>query len=173
MTGNRECEASQAGVGPPSRKTAQNAKSIERRNTSVANALPEIGTDRAAEPAGPSSIPLAGRGEGGTRKKAQNRNSIEGRKPHGNSRLAKIGIPELRVKRRPGAPKGNRNAWKTGLHTGEIKALRRRLRAWRHRVRDTLADVDAMLDAQRRQEAAPQAKLTARPLPHGALDVSE
>lgn len=51
-------------------------------------------------------------------------------KIHGNSRLAKIGIPVLRQKRRPGAPSGNSNARKHGgfsaaarVRRGQIEAL--------------------------------------------------
>ena len=35
-----------------------------------------------------------------------------------------------------GAPKGNRNAWKTGLHTAEEKEMRRRVRDYIQRSRE-------------------------------------
>ena len=41
-----------------------------------------------------------------------------------------------------GAPRGNRNAVKTGRHTAEIRALKRRIAAWRRRVRAVLAAVE-------------------------------
>lgn len=49
-------------------------------------------------------------------------------------------------KRRPGAPKGNRNAWKTGLYTAEMKDLRRRLRARKRRAKAVRARVERELN---------------------------
>jgi hypothetical protein len=37
-----------------------------------------------------------------------------------------------------GAPKGNRNAWKTGLHTAEEKEMRRRVRDYIQRSREII-----------------------------------
>jgi uncharacterized protein YjcR len=51
--------------------------------------------------------------------------------------------PVLRVKNRGGAPKGNRNALKTGLHTGERRehdaAVRLRVRHARQAIADAFA----------------------------------
>ncbi len=51
-------------------------------------------------------------------------------------------LPPDPPKRRAGAPKGNRNALKTGLHTAEMKDLRRRLRAFRARADALCARVE-------------------------------
>jgi len=40
---------------------------------------------------------------------------------------------------RTGGTLGNSNALKTGMHTSEIRDLRRRIAAWRQRVRAALA----------------------------------
>jgi hypothetical protein len=53
-------------------------------------------------------------------------------KPHGNSRLAKIG---RRRKSKGGAPKGNRNAHKHGCFSAEAKAKQAEVRALLRRVR--------------------------------------
>jgi hypothetical protein len=58
--------------------------------------------------------------------------------------------PVLRVKNRGGAPKGNRNAWKTGAHAAPVRDWLARARAWRRRVEGTLATIDAEW-TQRRQ----------------------
>lgn len=118
----------------------------------------------------------AGRGEGGTPKNGENRISIKSGKPHGNSRLAKIGIPELRVKGRPGAPKGNRNAWKSGLHSAGMKDLRRRLRVWRHRAAAAIDRAEAELKAEHSSDcdvvsASSRGKVTRCPLPPCRHDV--
>jgi hypothetical protein len=57
-------------------------------------------------------------------------------------------------KRRPGAPRGNRNAVKTGLHTAEMKDLRRRLRAWRHRANGAIAKANRQIRAERERGRA-------------------
>jgi hypothetical protein len=106
------------------------------------------------------------RGEGGSPEIAKNAKTIKSGKPHGNSRLAKIGIPELRVKGRPGAPRGNTNALKTGLHTAEVKDLRRRLWAWRHRAWAAIERAEAEIAA-----TSPPAKVTAQALPRAYHDV--
>jgi len=46
---------------------------------------------------------------------------------------------ELRTKNRGGAPKGNRNALKTGLHTNESRARRAAVRARVRHARLTIA----------------------------------
>jgi uncharacterized protein YjcR len=49
--------------------------------------------------------------------------------------------PEIRTKNRGGAPKGNRNALKTGAHTA---AMRVRMASWHavlRRAKQTLAEV--------------------------------
>ncbi len=51
--------------------------------------------------------------------------------------------PILRIKNRGGAPKGNRNALKTGMHTAEMRAWWARVRGLRQRVRIVLAQLDA------------------------------
>ncbi len=50
-------------------------------------------------------------------------------KPHGNSRLAKIGIPVLKRKHRGGAPKGNSNARKHGGFSVTARARRAKIEA--------------------------------------------
>ncbi len=65
---------------------------------------------------------------------------------------------ETPTRHRRGPPKGNTNALKTGLHTAEMKDLRRRLRAWRRRAAAvTAAGNDlarAQTDAEREQARA-------------------
>lgn len=75
--------------------------------------------------------------------------------------------PDNPPKRRPGAPKGNRNAVKTGLHTAEMKDLRRRLRAWRHRADATIAEAHRVIRAEReaRQDEARAASTAKGGLP--------
>jgi two-component sensor histidine kinase len=58
--------------------------------------------------------------------------------------------PELQTKNRGGAPKANRNAFKTGRHTADRRAFWARIRALKRRVKNTLAEVNAQLDAQER-----------------------
>ena len=58
--------------------------------------------------------------------------------------------PELRTKNRGGAPKANRNAFKIGRYTADRRALWARIRALKRRVKDTLAEVNAQLDARER-----------------------
>jgi hypothetical protein len=65
-------------------------------------------------------------------------------KPHGNSRLAKIGRPVLRRKRKAGAPKGNRNALKHGVYGAEFQALKQEVSAFRRRVRATIAQAEGL-----------------------------
>jgi hypothetical protein len=62
------------------------------------------------------------------------------------SRLSKK--PILRVKNRGGAPKGNRNAFKTGLHTNESRA---RHAAVRVRVRHARLAIALALAATARE----------------------
>ncbi|MDE2111452.1 MAG: hypothetical protein KGJ79_09945 [Alphaproteobacteria bacterium] len=50
--------------------------------------------------------------------------------------------PVLRRKKKGGAPKGNRNAFKTGAHTAEVRALQRRVRDLKLRCRLVLAQFD-------------------------------
>lgn len=94
------------------------------------------------------------RGEGGRAKSARILKSIERPKPHGNSRLAKIGLlearPALRLKKRPGAPKGNSNALKTGLHTAETRDLRRRLTLFHRRVKAAVAHAGDVIAERKR-----------------------
>ena len=47
--------------------------------------------------------------------------------------------PVLRRKNRGGAPKGNRNALKTGLHTSECRARRAKVRLIVRRAREAIA----------------------------------
>jgi len=51
--------------------------------------------------------------------------------------------PVLKAKNQGGAPKGNRNAFKTGAHTAEIRELFARVAAFKRRVKATFAAVDA------------------------------
>ena len=75
--------------------------------------------------------------------------SIKPPKLHGNSRLAKIALlearPKPRVKKRPGAPKGNCNAFKTGLHTAELRDLRRRIAAFHRRAKAAIAHAEDVI----------------------------
>ena len=61
--------------------------------------------------------------------------------------MAKIGLPVPPVKSKGGAPKGNRNALKTGRHTAEIRALRHRLADFRRRAKAAIAAAEAMIEA--------------------------
>ncbi len=65
-------------------------------------------------------------------------------KPHGNSHLAKIARPVLRQKKRPGAPRGNRNARKHGLYSAEFLALQAKVRDFKRRVRATIAYAESL-----------------------------
>ena len=47
--------------------------------------------------------------------------------------------PVLRLKNRGGAPKGNRNALKTGGHTREVRELFARIAAFKRRVKAAVA----------------------------------
>jgi hypothetical protein len=51
--------------------------------------------------------------------------------------------PVLGIKNRGGAPKGNRNALKTGLHTGECRARRAKVRHIVRHAREAIADAYA------------------------------
>ena len=119
----------------------------------------------------------APRGEGGRGNSARILKSIESRKPHGNSRLAKIGLPKPRVKKRAGAPKGNRNAWKTGLHTAEIRDLRRRIAAFHRRARAAVAHAEDVIAERKRlarEDAQPAAAQSCvSPHPANPLAASE
>jgi hypothetical protein len=44
------------------------------------------------------------------------------------------------ARRKLGAPFGNRNALKTGAHSAEMRAWRKRVADWRRRVRLALAE---------------------------------
>jgi hypothetical protein len=46
------------------------------------------------------------------------------------------------ARRKLGAPFGNRNALKTGAHTTEVRAWRKRIADWRRRVRIALAEAE-------------------------------
>ena len=178
--------ARRAGQAPPGGGGAEKRPKTRKQSNGESRACPTTCRKSAAPgprtPAQSRQMPLA-RGEGGYRENAKTTRSG---KSHGNRRLTDNSPvkarPKLRVKRRPGAPRGNRNAWKTGLHTAGMKDLRRRLRAWRHRVRDVLAEVDddlrahaaaAAKPAEARESAIPQANLSLRPLPRRSVDVSE
>ena len=50
--------------------------------------------------------------------------------------------PVLRVKNRGGAPKGNRNAFKTGAHTREIRELFTRIADHKRRIKAAIAAVE-------------------------------
>jgi hypothetical protein len=47
------------------------------------------------------------------------------------------------ARRKLGAPFGNRNALKTGAHTAEVRAWKKRVAAWRRRVRVALAEAES------------------------------
>lgn len=79
----------------------------------------------------------AGRGEGGSVRKSKT--------------MFKILRPDEVWQPKLGAPFANRNALKTGLHTAEIKDLRRRIRAWHRRA---AAAIEAAAEAI--AKAAPQ-----------------
>lgn len=119
--------------------------------------------------------------------------TTSGRKPHGNSRLAKIAEAALRPVPKPkskgGAPKGNKNALRHGRHTAELRARRARLADLRRSARAVIAQVEAWVDERRRLLAAAeaaaallpgappeedaQAKVTRAPLPQFIHDVTE
>ena len=100
--------------------------------------------------------------------------SIESRKPHGNSRLAKIGLPKPRVKKRPGAPKSNCNAFKTGLHTAELRDLRRRIAAFHRRAKAAIAHAeDVIAERMRLARQAREAAAHAPAHPANPLTASK
>lgn len=72
-------------------------------------------------------------------------NSIEKRKPHGNSRLVKIGRPVLRRKKKAGAPKGNKNAVRHGMYTAEGKARHARVADLCQRANALIAHIEALV----------------------------
>jgi hypothetical protein len=45
------------------------------------------------------------------------------------------------MRRKRGAPKGNRNRFKTGLYTNEAKALRKEIAAWKRDTRALLMNL--------------------------------
>lgn len=55
-----------------------------------------------------------------------------------------------------GPPFGTRNAWKTGLHTAEVRDLRRRLSAFRARAGAALAALENPKKPRGRAMAAPK-----------------
>ena len=57
---------------------------------------------------------------------------------------------ELQTKNRGGAPKGNRNALKTGVHSREMRARWAYVRALKRRVKQTLAEINVQLASQGR-----------------------
>jgi hypothetical protein len=93
---------------------------------------------------------------------AQNPNSTSSTISFETSGLAKktkIRPPPLALKKKGGAPKGNQNGFKTGLHTAAYRAHRAEVRAFLQRVRLTLAAVE---DAHGLARAKPS-----RPAPTG------
>lgn len=46
-------------------------------------------------------------------------------------------------KRKRGAPKGNRNRFKTGLYSNEAKALRKRIAQWKRETCELLRRIEA------------------------------
>ncbi len=71
-------------------------------------------------------------GEGGGGKRAMNRKTT-----------IKLLRTDVVWQPRIGGRPGNRNAVKTGLHTAEMPALRRRIADWRRKVRAMLASLEA------------------------------
>ena len=64
---------------------------------------------------------------------------------------------DLKLKRKPGAPKGNRNARKHGLYTGEMRDLRLRVRLVIADAKCAVAEarmVAALMDAESRLRAS-------------------
>ena len=55
-------------------------------------------------------------------------------------------------KRRAGAPKGNRNAFKHGRYSAEVLDLRRRLRAWHRRANAAIAAANRLARAKNEAE---------------------
>lgn len=60
--------------------------------------------------------------------------------------------PQTSPKRRPGAPRGNRNAFKHGLYSAEVLDLRRRLRAWHRRANAAVAAANRLARAKTEAE---------------------
>lgn len=52
--------------------------------------------------------------------------------------------------RKRGGQPGNRNAFRTGLHTAEVRRFHRRIRAWHERTRLLLAWTELVIAARRR-----------------------
>ena len=84
--------------------------------------------------------------------------TTSGRKPHGNSTLAKITRPVLKPKARGGAPRSNRNAVSHGRYAAPARALRAELRAQladlRARAELAIAWVDLVIAERRAERAA-------------------
>lgn len=90
---------------------------------------------------------------------AQNAKTTSGRKSsHSKGLYRNPQGRHARAKPRGGAPKGNRNAWKTGLYSGDIKALRRRIRAFRARVRAAVERVEKELSGASFETRAPASR---------------
>jgi hypothetical protein len=53
-----------------------------------------------------------------------------------------FGEPQDVVKRKPGGQPGNRNAFKTGMHTKTPRALRKQIARWKRETRMLLARVE-------------------------------
>lgn len=68
--------------------------------------------------------------------------------------------PDLRLKRKPGAPKGNRNARKHGLYSGEMAAMRLQVRLALAEAKQAAAQMRmlaALMDAETRRRGSEQA----------------
>lgn len=61
-------------------------------------------------------------------KNARQKSKINSKAKGQQNQSQNVQPPHLKLKRKPGAPKGNRNALKTGLHTGEMRALKVKVR---------------------------------------------
>ena len=87
-----------------------------------------VGETTAGEHPGCTALPVRGRGEW---KDSQFCKS-----------MIKLLGPEDVWHPKRGAPRGNRNALKTGLHTAALRDLRQRIAAWRRQVRAVLAALE-------------------------------
>lgn len=68
--------------------------------------------------------------------------------------------PDLRLKRKPGAPKGNRNARKHGLYSGEMAAMRLQVRLALAEAKQAAAQMrmlTALMDAETKRRGSERA----------------
>lgn len=68
--------------------------------------------------------------------------------------MAKIGRPALRLKKKAGAPKGNKNALRHGRYAAEARARHARYADLRRRANLFIAHIEVLVRERRAREAA-------------------